>query len=146
MAVFANVSGTPIVGNVMTAIGTSDGIETLTGYQWESATTQAGTYSSVAGETSITYAIGATLRCKWLRVQITFDDGGGGTVYAYSDPVRVGPCGGGRSGKGGTASNSKTQEPTPPQPAAPQEPPVFRKARKIALVDTSKWVTSRGKG
>lgn len=133
MGVTANVNGVFSSGQTLSANGQADSGETLTGYQWQSAAQEGASYSNVSGATSQTLAVGDSLRCKWLRVQIAFDDGGN-TVYAYSTGRKVGPCGGGHNSKGKAEAVSKAAD-------VAEQP---RKGlRRIYKVDTSKWLEAR---
>lgn len=123
-----------MVGSLMSESGTSTGGETLTGRQWQTSDVQNGAFSDVAGATSQTYTIAETLRCKWLRCRVAYDDGGN-TVYAESNQVRVGPC-----GHGGRQSRAKVvRTPRQEEPAPAMFPQVVKRARNIVPVDLSKW-------
>lgn len=142
MSVTANTDGVFTVGYTVTANGQADGAETLTGYQWQSAVQEGAAWSNVSGATSQTLAIAESLRCKWLRVQIAFDDGGN-TVYAYSTGRKVGPCGGGHGNKGKAAA-AKAATPAASETKAADVAEQPRKGlRRIYKVDTSKWLEAR---
>lgn len=138
MAVTALVSGDTSVNKLVTANGQATGAETLTGYEWQVADGEGAAFVAIAGATSQTYTIAASLRCRWLRVRITFDDGGN-TVYAYSVAKRVGPCGGGH----GKAISGKQPLPAAAPQADEPAPAVRKGLRRIYKVDTSKWVEGR---
>ncbi len=145
MAVAAIVDGKCLVGSLVTAEGSATNEETLTAYEWQCSDGESATYAAVGGATSQTYTIEQALRCKWLRVRIAFDDGGN-TVYAYSSPKRVGPCGGGRAKARAPAQSSAAERPASvpvPVAAAPVVPVAQKRLRRIYKVDTSKWVEGR---
>lgn len=130
MSVSATISsGTPTVGGSLTCSGQATGGESLTGYQWQSADGIGGTYSNISGATSQSWSVVGAYRCKFVRCQVAFDDSGN-TVYAYTDPLKIGPCGGG----GGVKAASKAA-----QAPAVEQAVVPRAARRIVQVDVSKW-------
>ncbi len=141
MSVSAIISGSSSVGGVMVADGMADGAETLTGYEWQVADGHSAPFSAIVGATSQSYTVAASLRCKWLRCRIEFDDGGN-TVYATSSAVKVGPCGGGRS-KGSTAKAvmQTTEEANAPAiPMAASNVGVTKFLRRVFKGDTAKFV------
>lgn len=142
MAVSATISGSATVGGLMSTVGIADGVETLTAYEWQSSDSQGGSFSAIAGATSQTYTVAASLRCRWIRCRIQFDDSGD-TVYATSSAVRVGPCGGGHNSKGSTAKavmQTAEEANAPAIPMAASNVGVVKKLRRVMKADTSKFV------
>jgi hypothetical protein len=78
------VSGTARRGFILTATpGTWAGIGNLLAYQWQRSTDSGGTWSSIAGATSSTYALGVTDEGTVVRVLVTASNPDG-TVPAVS--------------------------------------------------------------
>jgi len=142
MSVSATISsGTPTVGGSLTCSGQATGGESLTGYQWQSSDNDGGAYSNIAGATSQSWDVLGAYRCKWVRCQVAFDDSGS-TVYAYTSPLRIGPCGGGGKNKRDTAKAIMQDEAeaakSSPQPS--RAGVVKGRLRKVYKVDAQKFV------
>lgn len=133
MAVTSTISGSATVGGTMSESGTASNGETLTGWQWQSAEMQNGTFTDIAGATSQQYTIEASIRCRWLRCYVTYDDGGS-PLYAASNQVKVGPCGGGGKARTKVVRSPQQEEPTPSV-----FPQVVKRPRNVVRVDLSKW-------
>lgn len=142
MAVSATISGSSTIGGLMSASGVADAGETLTSYEWQSSDSESGSYSAIGGATSQTYTLPSSMRCRWLRCRIAFDDSGS-TVYATSNSKKVGPCGGSNNSKGSTAKAvmQKSEEANAHAiPMAASSVGVVKKLRRVVTGDTSKFV------
>ena len=74
----ASISGTAQVGSTLTATAnTIGGTLPTTSYQWQIATTSAGTYSDIASATAPTYTAAATDAGNFIKVVITVTNVGG---------------------------------------------------------------------
>jgi hypothetical protein len=80
------ISGTPVVGSVLTAGAITPSGATVT-YQWKYSTTSGGTYTAISGATSSTYTVASTYAKDYIEVAATGSGSYSGTVTSAA----VGP-------------------------------------------------------
>jgi hypothetical protein len=86
------VSGTPLVGSVLTAsTGTWSGSPTSYAYQWSYSTTSGGTYTAISGATSSSYTIPSTYAGDFLKVTVTATDANNNSTSATSAATTMVP-------------------------------------------------------
>ena len=69
MCIRDSISGTPKVGQTLTAALTPSGA--TANYQWQSASTSGGSYTNISGATGSTYVLAAGDLGKYIRVKAT---------------------------------------------------------------------------
>ena len=81
----ASITGTAKVGAQLIAVtGVITGSETSTAYQWQSATTAAGSYSDIASATAVNYTPVMADAGKFIKVIITISNTGGSATQTSS--------------------------------------------------------------
>ena len=73
------ITGTPVVGNVLTAGVLTPSGATAT-YQWEYSTSSGGTYTTIPGATASTYTVSSAYNGDYIKVAATGSGGYSGTV------------------------------------------------------------------